>query len=170
MANCEMMEPRTSRPQRGWRPFGHSRSRDFLGVLHAPIIPGLTITKSPVGCCSATLARKYAVTSFYGCRAVAPMFEQCIAQHSGEEGKVLNRIRAIRGRQTQSRPSSASGWRWKWDFPDPDRCIVPKWRFARRVSPPIRRIFHCCLPAALLATNSHFSRMISELSRSFNCM
>jgi len=108
----KVMEPRTSPPAARLAASGNSRSRDPVGVLHAPIIPGLTDHEIPsLVAAAADAGAKYA--GYVVLRlpyAVAPMFEQwlCTA-FSGEEGKGVESNTGDTRRQTQFRPSSASG-------------------------------------------------------------
>jgi DNA repair photolyase len=96
-----VMEPRTSSPTRRLEAIEKLTKAGIpTGVLVAPIVPGLTDHETPAilkavagaGACSA---------GYVPLRlpfALAPMFEQWLAQHFPDrKDKVLNRIRSIRG-------------------------------------------------------------------------
>lgn len=97
----KVMEPRTSPPAARLAAIrALSQAGIPVGVLHAPIIPGLTDHEIPSLVATAVEAgAKYA--GYVVLRlphAVAPLFEQWLAQHFPEKkDKVLNRIRSIRG-------------------------------------------------------------------------
>jgi DNA repair photolyase len=94
------MEPRTSPPAARLAAIrALSEAGIPVGVLHAPIIPGLTDHEIPSLVTAAVEAgAKYA--SYVVLRlpySVAPLFEQWLAQHfPDKKEKVLNRIRAMR--------------------------------------------------------------------------
>jgi len=95
------MEPRTSQPARRIVAIEElARAGVPVGVLVAPVIPGLTDHELP----SIIAAAVQAGAQFAGHgllrlpHGVAPLFEQWLTQHLPErKEKVLNRIRAIRG-------------------------------------------------------------------------
>ena len=97
----KVMEPRTSPPAARLTAIRSLAEAGIpVGVLHAPIIPGLTDHEIP----SLVAAAAEAGAKFAGYvvlrlpYAVAPMFEQWLTQHCPEKKeKVLNRIRSIRG-------------------------------------------------------------------------
>jgi DNA repair photolyase len=97
----KVMEPRTSPPAARLAAIRALSAAGIpVGVLHAPIIPGLTDHEIPsLVAAAAEAGAKYA--GYVVLRlpySVAPMFEQWLAQHFPEKKeKVLNRIRAIRG-------------------------------------------------------------------------
>jgi len=97
----KVMEPRTSPPAARVAAIrALSEAGIPVGVLHAPIIPGLTDHEIPSLVAAAVEAgAKYA--GYVVLRlpyAVAPMFEQWLSQHFPQKKeKVLNRIRSIRG-------------------------------------------------------------------------
>jgi len=97
----KVMEPRTS-PPAGRLAAVETLSRAGIpvGVLVAPVIPGLTDHEMP----SIIAAAVHAGAQFAGHvvlrlpYAVAPLFEQWLTRHfPARKEKVLNRIRAIRG-------------------------------------------------------------------------
>jgi len=96
----KVMEPRTSPPAARLAAIrALSEAGIPVGVLHAPIIPGLTDHEIPSLVSAAVEAgAKYA--SYVVLRlpyAVAPLFEQWLTQHFPDKReKVLNRIRAMR--------------------------------------------------------------------------
>jgi DNA repair photolyase len=96
----KVMEPRTSPPAARLAAIrALSEAGIPVGVLHAPIIPGLTDHEIPSLVAAAVEAgAKYA--SYVVLRlpyAVAPLFEQWLTQHfPDKKEKVLNRIRALR--------------------------------------------------------------------------
>jgi DNA repair photolyase len=96
----KVMEPRTSPPTARLAAIrALSEAGIPVGVLHAPIIPGLTDHEIPSLVAAAVEAgAKYA--SYVVLRlpyAVAPLFEQWLTQHFPDrKEKVLNRIRAMR--------------------------------------------------------------------------
>lgn len=97
----KVMEPRTSPPVARLAAIRALSAAGIpVGVLHAPIIPGLTDHEIPSLVAAAVEAgAKYA--GYVVLRlphAVAPLFEQWLTQHFPEKKeKVLNRIRAMRG-------------------------------------------------------------------------
>ena len=96
----KIMEPRTSPPASRLAAIrALSQAGIPVGVLHAPVIPGLTDHEIPSLVAAAVEAgAKYA--SYVVLRlpyAVAPMFEQWLAQHfPDKKEKVLTRIRSMR--------------------------------------------------------------------------
>jgi DNA repair photolyase len=97
----KVMEPRTSPPQARLAAVRALRDADVpVGVLVAPVIPGLTDHEIPPLIAAAVKAG----AQFAGHitlrlpHAVAPLFEQWLTQHFPEKkDKVLNRLRALRG-------------------------------------------------------------------------
>ena len=96
-----VMEPRTSPPAARLEAIRRLAQAGIpVGVLVAPVIPGLTDHEIP----SLIEAAAGAGAKFAGCiplrlpHAVAPLFEQWLATHFPDrKEKVLNRIRALRG-------------------------------------------------------------------------
>lgn len=97
----KIMEPRTSPPAARLAAVRALREAGVpIGVLVAPVIPGLTDHEIP----ALITASAQAGAQFTGHitlrlpHAVAPLFEQWLAQHFPEKkDKVLNRLRALRG-------------------------------------------------------------------------
>jgi DNA repair photolyase len=95
------LEPRTSTPQRRLAAIeALTRAGVPVGVLVAPVIPGLTDHELPaILSASASAGAKFA--GFVPLRlpgAVAPLFEQWLADHFPDrKDKVLNRVRSMRG-------------------------------------------------------------------------
>ena len=97
----KIMEPRTSPPTARLHTVRTLAEAGIpVGVLLAPIIPGLTDHEIP----SLLKSAADAGAKFAGCvtlrlpHAVAPMFEQWLTTHFPErKEKVLNRLRALRG-------------------------------------------------------------------------
>jgi len=95
------MEPRTSVPARRLAAIeAMAKAKIPVGVMLAPIIPGLTDHEIP----SILKAAAAAGAQFAGCvpvrlpLAVAPLFEDWLARHYPDrKDKVLNRIRSLRG-------------------------------------------------------------------------
>lgn len=95
------MEPRTSHPTRRLAAIeALARAAVPVGVMVAPVIPGLTDHEMPAIIAAAAKAG----ATFAGYiplrlpHAVAPLFEVWLSQHlPGKKDRVLNRIRAIRG-------------------------------------------------------------------------
>jgi DNA repair photolyase len=96
----KVMEPRTSPPAARLAAIrALSEAGIPVGVLHAPIIPGLTDHEIPSLVAAAVEAgAKYAGHVVLRLPySVAPLFEQWLTQHFPEKKeKVLNRIRAMR--------------------------------------------------------------------------
>jgi DNA repair photolyase len=96
----KVMEPRTSPPAARLEAIrALSEAGIPVGVLHAPIIPGLTDHEIPALVAAAVEAgAKYAGHVVLRLPySVAPLFEQWLTQHFPEKKeKVLNRIRAMR--------------------------------------------------------------------------
>ena len=96
-----VMEPRTSRPTRRLAAIeALARAGVPVGVMIAPVIPGLTDHEIP----ALISAAAEAGASFAACTpvrlpyAVAPLFEDWLERHFPErKEKVLNRIRSMRG-------------------------------------------------------------------------
>ena len=96
-----IMEPRTSHPERRLAAIEALSGAGIpVGVLVAPVIPGLTDHELPAILSAATRAG----ATFAGYtpirlpHAVAALFEEWLTQHfSDRKEKVLNRIRAMRG-------------------------------------------------------------------------
>lgn len=95
------MEPRTSHPTRRLAAIeALAHAAVPVGVMVAPVIPGLTDHEMPA--IIAAAARAGATFAGYIPlrlpHAVAPLFEAWLSQHHpGKKDRVLNRIRAIRG-------------------------------------------------------------------------
>src|SRR5258707_6770001 len=111
------MEPRTSPPTARLRTIeALSQAGIPVGVLLAPIIPGLTDHEIPslVEAAAKAGARSAGYVILRLPHAVAPLFEQWLASHFPDrKEKVLNRVRAMRhGKLYESafcEPSSAEG-------------------------------------------------------------
>jgi DNA repair photolyase len=103
-----LLEPRTSPPQA--RLDAVSKLRDGgvpVGVMVAPIIPGLTDHEMPaiLRACAGAGAQFAGYTIIRLPFAVAPLFERWLDEHFPErKAKVLSRIRAIRGGEKLSDP------------------------------------------------------------------
>ncbi len=96
-----VMEPRTSRPARRLAAIeALARAGIPVGVMIAPIIPGLTDHEMPA-LLSAAAERGASFAAYTPVRlpyAVAPLFENWLERHFPErKEKVLNRIRSMRG-------------------------------------------------------------------------
>ncbi len=97
----KVMEPRTSTPAARLATIATLAKAGIpVGVLVAPVIPGLTDHEIPAALeAAAEAGARFA--SFIALRlphAVAPLFEQWLATHFPErKDKVLNRLRAMRG-------------------------------------------------------------------------
>jgi DNA repair photolyase len=98
-----VMEPRTSRPARRLVAVeALSRAGIPVGVMTAPVIPGLNDHELPALISAAVEAGAgfAAYTAVRLPHAVRPLFEDWLTLHYPErKEKVLNRIRAIRGRK-----------------------------------------------------------------------
>jgi DNA repair photolyase len=96
-----IMEPRASTPARRLAAIETlSRAQIPAGVLVAPVIPGLTDHEIPaiIEAAAQSGARFAAYTLIRLPLAVAPLFEQWLAQHFPDrKDKVLNRIREMKG-------------------------------------------------------------------------
>jgi DNA repair photolyase len=98
---ASLLEPRASRPARRLAAIRDLAAAGVpVGYLQAPMIPGLTDAEAP----AIALAAARSGASFAGYVmlrlpfAVKSLFEQWLEQHYPDrKGKVLNRIRAIRG-------------------------------------------------------------------------
>ncbi len=96
-----LMEPRASRPARRLAAISALSQADIpVGYLQAPMIPGLTDSEAPaIAQAAAKAGARFA--GYVALRlpfAVKSLFENWLEQHYPEKkGKVLNRIRAIRG-------------------------------------------------------------------------
>jgi DNA repair photolyase len=96
-----IMEPRTSIPQRRLDAVAKLAAAGIpVGIMVAPIIPGLTDDESP----AILKAAREAGATWAGYvmlrlpHAVAPLFEDWLTHHQpGRKEKVLNRIREMRG-------------------------------------------------------------------------
>jgi DNA repair photolyase len=103
-----VLEPRTSPPQA--RLDAISKLRDAcvpVGVMVAPIIPGLTDHEMPaiLRACADAGAQFAGYTIVRLPFAVAPLFERWLDEHFPErKAKVLSRIRSIRGGEKLSDP------------------------------------------------------------------
>jgi DNA repair photolyase len=97
----KVMEPRTSPPVSRLSAIETlSRSGIPVGVMVAPVIPGLTDHELPsiIAAAAKAGARFAGYVTLRLPYAVAPMFEAWLTRHFPErKEKVLNRIRAIRG-------------------------------------------------------------------------
>jgi len=95
------MEPRTSQPARRLAAIeALARAGVPAGVLVAPVIPGLTDHEmSAIIAAAAKAGARFAGYVLLRLpHAVAPLFEAWLTQHhNSKKGKVLNRIRAMRG-------------------------------------------------------------------------
>lgn len=95
------MEPRTSQPARRLAAIeALAHAGVPTGVLVAPVIPGLTDQEMPaiIAAAAKAGARFAGYVLLRLPHAVAPLFETWLTQHlPGKKGRVLNRIRAMRG-------------------------------------------------------------------------
>jgi DNA repair photolyase len=98
-----VLEPRTSSPQARLNAIQQLRSAGIpVGVMVAPIIPGLTDHEVPriLDACAKVGAQFAAYTIVRLPWAVAPLFEHWLEEHFPErKKKVLARIRHLRGRR-----------------------------------------------------------------------
>jgi DNA repair photolyase len=96
-----VMEPRTSSPRARLNTIGQLRAAGIpVGVMVAPIIPGLTDHEVPkiLEACAQAGARFAGYTIIRLPWAVAPLFEHWLEEHfPGRKEKVLARIRYLRG-------------------------------------------------------------------------
>jgi DNA repair photolyase len=95
-----VLEPRTSAPRARLDAIAHLRKAGVpVGVMVAPIIPGLTDHEVPAilqACADAARTAGYVVVRLPF--AVAPLFERWLAEHFPDrKEKVLGRIRHLRG-------------------------------------------------------------------------
>ena len=105
------LEPRTSTPARRLHAMEALAAAGVpVGVLTAPVIPGLTDHEIP----AILQAAAQAGASFAGYvmlrlpLAVAPLFEDWLERHRPDrKGKVLSRIRQLRGDSASGRPADA---------------------------------------------------------------
>jgi DNA repair photolyase len=115
------LEPRTSVPARRLAAIeALSRAGVPVGVLTAPVIPGLTDHELPAILAAAAKAgARYA--GFVPLRlpgAVAPLFERWLADHYPDrKEKVLNRVRSIRGGRLND-PNFGSRMHGEGEFAD----------------------------------------------------
>ena len=97
----QIMEPRTSRPERRLKAINElSRAGIPVGVLFAPVVPGLTDEELPAMVAAAARAGaafgNYVLLRLPG--AVAPLFESWLEQHFPDrKNKILNRMKSLRG-------------------------------------------------------------------------
>ena len=101
-----VLEPRTSSPQARLDAISQLRSAGIpVGVMVAPIIPGLTDHEVPSICTPAQSGRS--IRRIHLVRlpwAIAPLFEQWLEEHFPErKAKVLERIRDRRGNRLNNR-------------------------------------------------------------------
>src|SRR5438552_1099359 len=98
-----VLEPRTSSPQARLETIQQLRAGGIpVGVMVAPIIPGLTDHEVPhiLGACAQAGAQFAGYTIIRLPWAVAPLFEHWLEEHFPDrKGKVLGRIRHLRGGQ-----------------------------------------------------------------------
>jgi DNA repair photolyase len=103
-----VLEPRTSPPQARLETMSKLRDAGVpVGVMVAPIIPGLTDHETPaiLRACANAGAQFAGYTIVRLPFAVAPLFERWLEEHFPErKAKVLSRIRAIRGGEKLSDP------------------------------------------------------------------
>jgi DNA repair photolyase len=103
-----VLEPRTSPPQARLDAISKLREEGVpVGVMVAPIIPGLTDHEMPaiLQVCAGAGAQFAGYTIVRLPFAVAPLFERWLDEHFPDrKGKVLSRIRAIRGGEKLSDP------------------------------------------------------------------
>jgi DNA repair photolyase len=96
-----IMEPRTSRPSRRLAAIEKLAGAGIpVGVMTAPVIPGLTDHELPnlISAAAQAGARFAAYTPVRLPYAVSPLFEDWLSRHFPErKEKVLNRIRSMRG-------------------------------------------------------------------------
>jgi len=95
-----VMEPRTSPPAARLEAIKRLSAADIpVGVLIAPVVPGLTDHEIPalVEAAAAAGARSAGYVILRLPHAVAPLFEQWLTTHfPGQKEKVLNRLRSMR--------------------------------------------------------------------------
>src|SRR5437773_3162543 len=105
-----MLEPRTTSPQGRLDAIGQLREANIpVGVMVAPIIPGLTDHEVPkiLDACAKAGAQFAGYTIIRLPWAVAPLFEHWLEEHFPDrKEKVLGRIRALRGNRLNN-----SQWR-----------------------------------------------------------
>jgi DNA repair photolyase len=103
-----VLEPRTSAPQARLDAVRQLRAAGIpVGVMVAPIIPGLTDHDMPkiLAACAEAGAQWASYTIMRLPFAVAPLFERWLDEHFPErKEKILSRIRAIRGGDRLSDP------------------------------------------------------------------
>jgi DNA repair photolyase len=96
-----MLEPRTSTPRSRLDAIAHLRARGIpVGVMVAPIIPGLTDHEVPaiLKACAEAGAQFAGYTVVRLPWAVAPLFERWLDEHFPDrKEKILGRIRHLRG-------------------------------------------------------------------------
>ena len=96
-----MLEPRTSRPNARLETIAQLRASAIpVGVMVAPIIPGLTDHEVPkiLGACGKAGAQFAGYTIVRLPWAVAPLFEHWLEEHFPDrKAKILGRIRHLRG-------------------------------------------------------------------------
>jgi DNA repair photolyase len=96
-----VLEPRTSSPKARLDAVSQLRAAGIpVGVMVAPVIPGLTDHEIPaiVDACAKAGAQFAGYTIVRLPWAIAPLFEHWLDEHfPDKKGKVLQRIRAIRG-------------------------------------------------------------------------
>jgi DNA repair photolyase len=115
------MEPRTSSPARRLGAIETlSKAGIPVGFLQAPMIPGLTDCEAPA-IARAAAAAGASFAGFTALRlpfAVKTLFEEWLTQHFPDrKGKILNRIRAIRGGKLND-PNFATRMRGEGIFAD----------------------------------------------------
>jgi DNA repair photolyase len=107
-----VLEPRTSPPRARLETIGKLRAAGVpVGVMVAPIIPGLTDHEMPsvLRACAEAGAQFAGYTIVRLPFAVAPLFERWLEEHFPDrKAKVLSRIRAIRGGEKLSDPRWAT--------------------------------------------------------------
>ena len=118
----QIMEPRTSRPERRLKAIRElSRAGIPVGVLFAPVIPALTDEELPAMVAAAVKAGamfgNYVLLRLPG--AVVPLFEQWLDQHYPDrKQKILSRLTSLRGGKLYD---TRFGYRMKGEGPYADQ-------------------------------------------------
>ncbi|HEY2342499.1 MAG TPA: PA0069 family radical SAM protein [Chthoniobacteraceae bacterium] len=115
-----VLEPRTSSPRARLDAIAQLREAGVpVGVMVAPIIPGLTDHEVPsiLHACAAAGARWAGYTVVRLPLAVAPLFERWLEEHfPGRKEKILDRIRHVRGGERLNDPRFQSRMRGEGIF------------------------------------------------------
>ena len=115
-----ILEPRTSTPRARLEAMAHLRAAGIpVGVMVAPIIPGLTDHEVPaiLQACAEAGAQFAGYTVVRLPHAVAPLFERWLEEHFPDrKEKVLGRIRHLRGGERLNDPRFQSRMRGEGIF------------------------------------------------------